>query len=220
LFVVVNQIGLSRYALVAHDSGGVIARLVAAADERVAGLVLADSEIPGHHPPLLAAFVIGARWWPSLLTTILSSPRLRRSALGFGTCFTDPRYVDGDFCDLFVRLMLESQELARSQLQLLKTLDMRLVDGLSDVHRKIRAPVRLIWGENDPFFPISKARRMISAFAGGADIHEIPRAKLYSHEDHADEFAAAARPFLLDVLGERSRSAARPTIAIAGAEQP
>jgi len=64
----------------------------------------------------------------------------------------------------------------------------------------LKGPVRLIWGSDDPFSPIAKARRMLSSFGGGADLHEIVGAKLYSHEDHPDEFVAAARPFLRAVL--------------------
>jgi pimeloyl-ACP methyl ester carboxylesterase len=189
--------------VVAHDSGGFIARHLAVADERVAGLVLADTEIPGHHSLLLTLFVVGARLFPSLLLKIMASPRLRRSTLGFGTCFTDPGYVDGEFFELFVRPMLESPRIAHGQLQLLRSLNPRLVDGLTEVHGKLRAPVRLVWGQEDPFFPVAKARRMVPSFGGGAELHTIPRAKLYSHEDHPAEFAAAARPFLARCLAER-----------------
>jgi pimeloyl-ACP methyl ester carboxylesterase len=64
----------------------------------------------------------------------------------------------------------------------------------------MRMPVRLIWGTDDPLFPIAKARRMTPSFAGGADFRQIAGAKLYSHEDHPDEYVAAARPFLRSVL--------------------
>jgi haloalkane dehalogenase len=207
---VVDELGLGRYAVVAHDSGGFIARHLAAGDERVAGLVLADTEIPGHHPLLLTLFVLGARIWSGLLLKIMASPRLRRSTLGFGTCFTDPAYVDGEFFELFVRPMLESPRVAQGQLQLLRSLDPRLVDGLTEVHRRLRAPVRLIWGEKDPFFPLARARQMLPTFGAGADLHTIPRARLYSHEDHPDEFAAAARPFLAGCLREQPSADAPP----------
>src|SRR5262249_18699915 len=117
---VVDKLGLARYALVGHDSGGFIARNVAAGDGRVAGLVLADTEIPRHHPFLLTVFIVGARYSPGLLRTILRSPRLRRSTLGFGTRFTDPRYADGEFYELFVRPMLESERAFDGQVELLR----------------------------------------------------------------------------------------------------
>jgi haloalkane dehalogenase len=62
-------------------------------------------------------------------------------------------------------------------------------------------PVQLIWGEDDPFFPLAGARRMLAQFAGGARLEVIPRAKLFAHEDHPAEFAALARPFLESLMG-------------------
>ena len=197
---VVERLGLRRYAIVGHDSGGFVARHVAAGDDRVTGVVLSDTEIPGHHPFLIRMFVVAGRVWPELLMTIMRSPRLRRTSLGFGTCFTDPNFVNGDFFELFVRPMLEVPHITAGQMALLRALDFRLTDEMEAVHRKMRMPVRLIWGTDDPFFPIAKARHMLPSFGGPVDLHEITGAKLYSHEDHPDEFVAAARPFLRAAL--------------------
>src|SRR5207244_12221655 len=46
LSAAIDTLGLGRYALVAHDSGGTIARLVAADDARAVALVLGNIEIP------------------------------------------------------------------------------------------------------------------------------------------------------------------------------
>jgi hypothetical protein len=37
---------------------------------------------------------------------------------------------------------------------------------------------------------------MLAQFGGPATLVEIPGGKLFAHEDHADDFARAARPFL------------------------
>jgi pimeloyl-ACP methyl ester carboxylesterase len=62
--------------------------------------------------------------------------------------------------------------------------------------------VRCIWGTADPFFPIAKARRMLEQFPAGAELVEIPGAKLFAHEDHPDAFVAHALPFLERCLGD------------------
>lgn len=193
----IDALGLSRYALLAHDSGGVFARRVAAEDPRVRALVLAGSEIPGHHSKLLALFALLARapggGW--LLARSLQLGPVRRSPLGFATCFEDPRSAEGDFYELFVRPLLDPAVL-RGQLGLLETFDFREVDALAEVHARITAPTLCVWGERDPFFPAPKARAMLSQFAGPAEFVEVPRARLYLHEDHAPELAAHAGPFL------------------------
>jgi pimeloyl-ACP methyl ester carboxylesterase len=194
----VDHLGLEAYALLAHDSGAMIARLVAAEDSRVRALVMGNTEIPGHRPWLVEAYVALAKI-PSAVRLTLAGLRLgaiRRSALGFGGCFDDARYVDGEFGELFVRPLFSSKRVAHGQTRLLETLDFALIDGADRVHAKIQAPVLCIWGTDDPFFPLEKARRMLPQFAGGAKLVEITGAKLFAHEDRAEEFAAAARVFL------------------------
>lgn len=199
----IDAIGLSRYALLAHDSGGVMARLVAASDSRVRGLVLCGSEIPGHHPPLLQAYLLVAKvpGLPRLLMGGLQIGALRRSGIGFGTCFRDPAYADGEFAEWFVR-PLAKKEVVRGQMGLLQGFDFDFIDRLAEVHGRITAPTLCIWGDRDPFFPIEKARAMLPQFGGGAKLVAIPGAKLFAHEDHPAEFASHARPFLASCFEE------------------
>jgi pimeloyl-ACP methyl ester carboxylesterase len=103
---------------------------------------------------------------------------VRRSRLGFGTCFTDPTYADGEFADLFVRPLAEKQ-VGAGQMALLASFDFAFVDRLADVHARIRAPTLCIWGERDPWFPVAKARAMLPQFAG-AELATIPGAKLFA----------------------------------------
>jgi pimeloyl-ACP methyl ester carboxylesterase len=216
----VDRVGLGPYALLAHDSGGVVARLVAADDRRVRGLVLAGSEIPGHHGALLAAIVWACRrpWASSLLCAALQVPFVRRSPLAFGTCFTDPAYADGDFARLFVE-PLRRAEVARGQMALPRAFDFDSVDALAAVHAHIAAPTLCIWGDRDPFFPIAKARAMLPQFAGGAELVAIPGAKLFVHEDHPVALAAHAVPFLARCLADApdcDAGAARPRSRASG----
>ncbi len=197
----IDAIGLEQYALLAHDSGGAIARHVAAGDRRVKGLVLSGTEIPGHHPLLLKMYVLAAKspaltraFWASLQVGVL-----RRSPLAFGTCFRDPRLADGEFFDLFVA-PLERPAVVEGQMGLVRALDFALLDRMVDVHAKITAPTLCVWGENDPFFPVGKAREMLPQFAGGAELVVLPGAKLFAHEEYPAAFAAHARPFLARCL--------------------
>jgi pimeloyl-ACP methyl ester carboxylesterase len=198
----IDALGLSRVALLAHDSGGVVARLVAADDARVAALVLEGTEIPGHRPPVFAT-MLAALSLPGAASVLRASMRLgpiRRSRLGFGGCFTDPAYVEGDFRSLFVDPLVSDAKVADGHMRLVRSLDWADVDALVDVHARIRAKVQLVWGAEDPFFPLPVAEKMAPQFAGGAELRVIPRAKLFAHEDHPDAFAAHVAPFLRAAL--------------------
>jgi haloalkane dehalogenase len=194
----IDAIGLSDYALLAHDSGGLIARHLAAEDPRVTGLVLGNTEIPGHQAWLVQAYAWAVKipGASSLLRRAIQIGAVRRSFLGFGGCFRDPAYVDGEFGDLFVRPIVTSRSVAERQFDLLRGFNFGIIDALGEVHARIKAPTLCIWGTDDPFFPIAKARRILGEFRGGAELVEIPGAKLLAHEDHPDAFVAHAAPFL------------------------
>ncbi len=204
---VVAALGLRRYAVLAHDSGGGVARYLAAAEgERITGLVVAGTEIPGHRPWQIRAFraLVAVPGGSTLLARSLGVGLVRRSPLAFGGCFTDPRFVDGEFFGLFVAPLLRSREVIAGQLGLLTGWDWAVIDGLADAHAAITAPVCMIWGSDDPFFPVARARELPRQFAGEVEFHEIAGGRLFVHEDHPDEFLALARPFLLRVAAESS----------------
>lgn len=199
----VDSLGMRRYGVLAHDSGGAIARVACAGDERLAAMVLGNTEIPHHHGLLLSVFVLAARLGlgGSMLRFMSKGP-LRRTTLGLGPLFTDPAYLEGEFGKLFLA-PLEDPRVLESQLRLIRSFDSGLVDALAEVHRRIHAPTLCIWGPDDPFFPVAKARRMLSQFGGPAELVEIPRARLFAHEDHAEEFLGHALPFLQRTLATR-----------------
>lgn len=186
------------YALIAHDSGGLIARAIAADDPRVRGVVLGNTEIPGHMPFLVLVYMLMAKLpgGTAIVRRMLGSRWLRRSPLVFGGCFADTRAIEGEFTELFVQPMVRSKRIAAAQMRLAASINKGQVAGLVKLHQRIRAPVQLIWGVDDPFFPLARARGMVDQFAGGATLHEIPRAKLFVHEERAAEFAALAHGFL------------------------
>jgi pimeloyl-ACP methyl ester carboxylesterase len=196
---VIDTLGLTRYAIVAHDSGGLVARFVAASDTRVRALVLGNTE-PSHHHSAMIQFmkavantpVLG----PLLLSTTMGTRFLRRSSLGFAGCFQNLDHIDGEFYDLFVAPMLADKRRASQQFALLRTLDPTLVDKLPDVHARIRCPTKLIWGGADPFFPLARARTMLPEFTAGATLDVIEGGKLFIHEEQPETFANLARPFL------------------------
>ena len=71
-----------------------------------------------------------------------------------------------------------------------------VVDTLDQVHARIAAPTQLVWGADDPFFPLPLAERMATQFAGGASLSVLRPGKLLAHEEFPDSLVAACLPFL------------------------
>jgi haloalkane dehalogenase len=203
----IDSLGLGEYAILAHDSGGALARFVAAEDKRVRGLVLGNTEIPGHHPWQVKAYIGATKLGMSgLFRRALGVGPLRRGPLGFGGCFTDGSYVDGEFGELFVKPFVTSKRVFEGQHALVESFDFGVLDTLDRVHAKITVPTLLIWGPDDPFFPVDKAKAMVGQFGGEAKLVEIPGGKLFVHEDHPEAFVAHAAPFLARCFpSERAR---------------
>jgi pimeloyl-ACP methyl ester carboxylesterase len=195
----IELLELPRVGFVAHDSGGAVARRAAAElGARCFGLVLGNTEIPGYRPPALVALVRLAKLpggW-RLLPLLLRSRWLRHSGLGFGGCFHDRRMIDGEFASLFIEPLLASPRVAAGQLALARQFDWSVIDDMAATHARITAPVSLLWGVDDPWFPLARARGMVDQFPGGAELVELPDGKLFVHEERPAEWAEHARRFL------------------------
>jgi len=195
---VIDVLGVDRYAVVGNDSGGLIAREIAAErPEQVSAVVITGSEIPGHASTQIKRLkrLVRLPGVVSVTSFVLRNRWLRRSPLGLSDCFADMTASDGDFAAAMLEPFRDRRTMDR-QLELLRTFDLHHVDGLFDVHPKITAPTLMVWGESDPYFPVAKAREMAPQFGGEVTFEVIPEAKLLVHEEHPARFAELTRSFL------------------------
>ena len=69
------------------------------------------------------------------------------------------------------------------------------VDDLAKAHARLTMPVELIWGADDPTFPVAQARHMVMQFPD-ARLVEIPGARLLVHEEKPADVVRAVLGFL------------------------
>jgi pimeloyl-ACP methyl ester carboxylesterase len=193
-----DGLGLGPYALLAHDTGASIARHLTLSDPRVGRLVLLNTEIPDHRPPWIPLYqrLVVAPGSALTFRLLLRSALFRRSGMGFGGCFDDPALLDDDFLACFVSPLVGSSRRMQGVINYLRGIDWAMVDGFARRHAEIRIPVLLVWGADDPTFPVARARPMAAQFPASAGIREIPHARLLVHEERPDEVATAALAFL------------------------
>lgn len=195
----VDHLGLSRYSLIAQDTGATIARRLALMDlARVQRMVLFNTEIPGHRPP----WIVPYQWLmrllpgtPTIFRGLLRSNTFVRSGMGFGGCFSDMSLIEGGFREQFITAYVQSAKRTDGMSRYLAGLYWQAVDSLRERHAELRMPVLLLWGEDDPTFPVSRVQEMVQQFPDCRFV-TIPGAKLLVYEEKPDEVIAIAMPFL------------------------
>ena len=184
-------------AVVGHDSGGMIARHAVVGDSRVRAMGLINTEQPQGLSGRFKLF-LNARRLPGFgagLGWVAGRRRLRRNRFVLGDAFADRSLLDGEFDEFFLEPLHTSRKHRDAAITLLSSFDTRLVDELAGIHRRIDVPVQLVWGDQDPFFPVTWARDMVATFPD-ARLTEIPGAGLFCHEERPADVAAALLPVL------------------------
>ncbi|HSM66540.1 MAG TPA: alpha/beta hydrolase [Ilumatobacteraceae bacterium] len=193
---VVDLLELDRVAVVGHDSGGMIARHALVGDPRLSAMGLINTEPPD--PSWRFKAFVASRHLPGLgpgLAWVAGRPRIVRSRAVFGDAFADRSLLGGEFTEFFLRPLHDSRLHRDAAVKLLRSFDMQHVTDLTSIHRRIDVPVQLVWGDEDPFFPVERATAMVGQFPD-ARIEVIDGAGLFSHEERPAEVAQALLPTL------------------------
>ena len=191
---VVDALGLDRFAVVGPDSGGLIARHALAGDPRVSAMALIDTEQPQGLNWRFRMFLAGRRapGFGPALGWLAGRPRLRRNGFVLGDAFADRSLLDGEFDEFFLRPLATDRRRRDAAIRILATFDVRHVQALAGLHRRIEVPVHLVWGEHDKFFPVRWASEMVGTFAD-ARLTVVERAGLFAHEERPADVAAVLR---------------------------
>jgi pimeloyl-ACP methyl ester carboxylesterase len=193
---VVDLLGLDDVAVVGHDSGGMIARHAMVGDSRLRAMGLINTE-PADPSWRFKSFV-ASRKLPGLATGlgwVAGKPRVRRIGMVFGDAFADRSLLDGEFAEFFLDPLHDDPACRAAATKVLKSFEMRYVTELTDIHARIDVPVKLVWGDQDPFFPVDRARAMVHEFPD-ATIDVLAGIGLFSHEEAPATVAQALLPTL------------------------
>ncbi len=182
-----------RFGLVAFDSGGGFARKVAAErPERIAGLVLGNTETPGDHSPMFLAALRRGRWPGAKLMMGLGLQLGSGRRRAWSSSTREPA-LRAELDALFTRPLARDRRRLAGAFVLAEGLRAEDFDGCAEAHRRITAPVRLVWGTEDRWFTVEAARRMVPSFAGPTTLVELEGGRLFVHEERADRFAEEVR---------------------------
>jgi len=193
-----DQLGVTRYDLLSQDTGATVARCLALMDPQRAGRqVMINTEIPGHRPPWIVEYQYLMRlpFTPWVFRQLLKSRRFNRSPMAFGGCFDNLDLIDGDFHRAFIEPCVNDPRRIEGLRDYLIGANWPTVDAFATRHAEFREPVLLLWGEDDPTFPLPRARQMLPQFKD-ARLVAIPKAKLLPQEERPEAVAREVLAFL------------------------
>lgn len=202
--VVQQVVPTGQFVLVGHNSGGGMARQAAAVlGERVAGMVLCNTEIPHVHSWRFSV-LLGAMQWPGapsvarwMIQTRVGRYLLLRDAVA-------NRALVPALSERFLAPLAASPRRLSGALEVVRGVRPADFDAIGEVHGRIVAPVRLVWGTECVWFPLAGAHAMCATFGGSATLTEVQGAGLLVHEEAPDRVTAVIR----DLIATISASAA------------
>ena len=194
---VVDDLGVDSIAAVGHDSGGLIARYALGGDPRLRAFGLINTE-PSNPGWRFTSFINTGKlpFFGPIFGWVAGQRRIRRNKFILGDAFADKALLEGEFEEFFLDPLHENATLRKASDRALKSFSIKKhIGGIEALHAKINVPVQLVWGDQDPFFPVDRAHEMVSTFSN-ARIEVLPGVGLFSHEEAPAEVAAALLPAL------------------------
>lgn len=200
ILALVEELGLDRVGIVAHDVGASVAQAVALqAPDRLAGLFLFDCPYPGIGPRWAEADHLAEIWYQSFhllpwaAEMVGSSREACRLYIGhFLTHWSggNPHAFD-DVLELFVDNFLEPGNLQGGFNWYISQRKARLaiIRGEAPSAPKITVPTCIRWGDRDPVLPVRWADRLGEFFA---DLDFEPSTGL-GHFPHREDPDRAAK---------------------------
>lgn len=213
---------LSDATIVGNDTGGAICQLLLGGDtSRIGAAVLTDCDAFGSFPPRGLAPLFHALRHPGLvaaLAPVLRSRTVRHGPLAFGPLTSGP--LDGRLTRDWVQ-PLASKAIRRDLAKFARGVRPRLLLDAASRFGQFDGPVRILWGDADPYFRVELGRRLSEAFPR-ATFTTVPAGRTFLPLDRPGEVvneitAASARPL-------RSASAGpcnvTPSADSSGREEP
>ncbi len=195
-----DALDLQKATLLAHDSGGSIARLYAVAHpERVSRLVLADTEVPERRSFFVNFLkaITGMPGAKGVMRMTLSSRALAKSPLGFGLCFSHLKNFDFDeFFRVLVAPNAATDAKLRATLRFIRDFAWKDVDEPAAKYAELKMPKYVLWGEDDKIFSLEQGWRLRELLPPPTRFDIIAGCGLFIHEEKPSAYTSAVGSFL------------------------
>ena len=184
-----DAVGLGPVDMVANDSGGAIAQVLAVRyPGRLRSLTLTNCDVHDNLPPpafkpivdLAAAGELGP-----VAAQMLADPDLARSEAGLGAGYEHPERLDDATVTAYLEPCVGTADAARELERFLNSLVAGDLVSIEPDLRRLDVPTLIVWGTGDVFFETSWAYWLRDTIPGASEVVEIEGAKLFFPDERA-----------------------------------
>jgi len=199
LVALLDHLGVDECDVVANDSGGLIAQLLAMHHpRRVRSLLLTNCDTQDDcPPPSFQRFVALARAGGlanKIIAPGLADKSAARSARGLGGVgYSNPLNPTDEAIEMYFAPIMSSEKRKAQFDALTVGLGNNALAGSADKLRAYRGPVRIVWAADDSVFAKRSAQWLVEIFPNARGVRLIDGAKLYFAEEQPDLIAREAR---------------------------
>jgi haloalkane dehalogenase len=199
LIAFLDALGVDTVDLVANDSGGAVAQLLAIRHpQRVRSLLLTNCDVEPDSPPpaLKPVFELAEMgiWPDAWLAPWLKDKAKARAPDGLGgMCFSNPEHPTDAAIEQYLGPILQSIERKDLANRYALGLKPNPLAGIEDDLRKLDIPVRVVWGMSDGIFSKDNPDYLARILPRVEGVRRIPEAKLFFPEEYPHIIAEEAR---------------------------
>lgn len=185
-----DHLGLERFDVVANDTGGAIAQIVAShLGERLSTLTLTNCDTEGNTPPtLFKPVALAAR--VGLLAKV--GPRIAASRglklRGLTAGYRHPGRLPREVVDAYYRPVFQTPESARAFARLAAAISSADLKAVRPQLAHLNVPTLIVWGTGDPFFRLKWGQRLRDLIPGTTTFATLDGARMHFPDERAAEF--------------------------------
>jgi pimeloyl-ACP methyl ester carboxylesterase len=184
----VEALSLGTVDVVANDSGGAVAQLLAARHPgKVRTLLLTNCDTHTNSPPASIADAMDAARKGQLADVLarhMADKAFARSPEGlFSVCYANPANLTDDAIDCYLAPILESPERRRQLHRYLVTFEPNPLPAIEPMLKRSPAPVRIVWGTADIHFDVQWADWLHRTFPRSRGVRRVEGAMLFFPEE-------------------------------------
>ncbi|OBG25282.1 alpha/beta fold hydrolase [Mycobacterium sp. 852002-51057_SCH5723018] len=190
-----DHLGLDRLDLVANNTGGAVAQIVAAhLGERLSTLTLTNCDTEGNTPPtLFKPFAIAARM--GLVAKVGPWIASSRGAMlrGLTAGYRHPGRLPAEVVDAYYGPVFGTRESSQAFARLTVAISSADLAAVRPQLSQLKVPTLIVWGTGDVFFPIKWGKRLAELIPGTTKLCTLRGARMHFPDERAQEFLPMLR---------------------------